>query len=147
MRVLMVTVALALVAPAAASAQTYPEPKEPGKVQAKPKGPHKTHTVCKQRNRCDFTTIQKAVDKAKAGDTIRVRNGVYREAVRIAGSKKRYLRLIGNPANPEKVLLRARGNMQNGIASTKPTRSPSTASWPATTRPTGSSSRTSTATR
>ena len=115
MRVLMVTVALALLAPAAASAQTYPEPKEPGKVQAKPKGPHTTHTVCKQRNRCDFTTIQKAVDKAKAGDTIRVRNGVYREAVRIAGSKKRYLRLIGNPANPEKVLLRARGNMQNGI--------------------------------
>ena len=111
----MVTVALALVAPAAASAQTYPEPKEPGKVQAKPKGPHKTHTVCKQRNRCDFTTIQKAVDKAKAGDTIRVRNGVYREAVRVAGSNKRYLRLIGNPANPEKVLLRARGNMQNGI--------------------------------
>ena len=115
LRVLIVTAALALVAPAAASAQTYPEPKEPGKVQTKPKGPHKTHTVCKQRNRCDFTTIQKAVDKAKAGDTIRVRNGTYREAVRIAGSKKRYLRLIGNPSNPEKVLLRARGNMQNGI--------------------------------
>jgi hypothetical protein len=115
LRVLMVTLALALVAPAAASAQEYPEPKDPGPVQTKPKGPHKTHTVCKQRNRCGFTTIQKAVDKAKAGDTIRVRNGVYREDVRITGSKKRYLRLIGNPGNPEKVLLRARGNMQNGF--------------------------------
>ncbi|HEX6021313.1 MAG TPA: right-handed parallel beta-helix repeat-containing protein [Solirubrobacter sp.] len=115
MRVLTVMVALALVAPAAASAQEYPEPKDPGPVQSKPKGPHKTHTVCKQRRRCDFTTIQKAVDKAKAGDTIRVRNGVYREAVRITGSKKRYLRLIGNPKNPKKVVLRARGNMQNGV--------------------------------
>src|SRR5918994_978437 len=75
LRVLIVTAALALVAPAAASAQTYPEPKEPGKVQTKPKGPNKTHTVC----------------------------------------KKRYLRLIGNPSKPEKVLLRARGAMQNAF--------------------------------
>ena len=34
--------AAALLAPAAASAQTYPEPQEPGPVQSKPKGPHKT---------------------------------------------------------------------------------------------------------
>jgi hypothetical protein len=114
-RALIAGVALALLAPAAASAQPYPEPKEPGPVQTKPRGPHATHTVCKQRGRCDFTTIQAAVDKARAGDTIRVRNGVYREAVRIAGAKKRYLRLIGNPGNPKRVLLRARGNMQNAI--------------------------------
>ena len=44
-----------------------------------------------------------------------MRNGVYREAVKVNGKKKRYLRLIGNPAHPEKVVLRARGNMQNGI--------------------------------
>ena len=104
-----------LLAPAGASAQSYPEPQEPAPVQSKPKGPHTTHTVCKSARRCDFTTIQKAVNKARAGDTIRVRNGVYREAVRIDGRKNRYLRLIGNPAHPEKVLLRARGNMQNGI--------------------------------
>ncbi len=105
-----------LAAPAAASAQTYPEPSEPGPVAAKPKGPFKTHTVCKQKGRCDFTTIQKAVDKAKAGDTIRVRNGTYQEAVRITGTKKRYLKLIGNPKAPDKVLLKAKGNMQNGVA-------------------------------
>jgi hypothetical protein len=108
--------AAALLAPAGASAQSYPEPQQPAPVKAKPKGPHKTLTVCKSKRRCGFTTIQKAVDKARAGDTIRVRNGVYREAVRIEGQKKRFLRLIGNPAHPEKVLLRARGNMQNGIA-------------------------------
>jgi hypothetical protein len=69
--------------------------------------------VC--RKGCDFRAIQKAVDKARAGDTIRVSNGVYREAVKINGSKKRYLKLIGNRKRPEKVVLRARGKMQNGI--------------------------------
>jgi hypothetical protein len=44
-----------------------------------------------------------------------VGNGVYREAVKINSSKKRYLKLIGNPSHPEKVVLRARGKMQNGI--------------------------------
>jgi hypothetical protein len=107
--------AAALLAPAAAGAQTYPKPQQPGPVQSKPKGPHKTYAVCKKKHRCDFRTIQKAVNKARGGDTIRVRNGVYREAVKINGSKKRYLRLIGNPAHPKKVVLRARGNMQNGI--------------------------------
>jgi hypothetical protein len=114
MRIALFAVLLALAAPAAASAQTYPDPKEPGKVQTPPKGPHKTHTVCKQG--CDFKAIQKAVDKAKAGDTIKVKNGTYREAVRIDGAKKRYLKLVGNPKNPAKVLLKAKGNMQNGIA-------------------------------
>ena len=116
MRILLAALAAAaLLAPATASAQSYPEPKQPGPVAAKPKGPHKTLTVCKKKGRCDFTKIQKAVNKARAGDTIRVRNGVYREAVKVNGQKKRYLKLIGNAKNPKKVLLRARGNMQNGI--------------------------------
>jgi Right handed beta helix region/Pectinesterase len=101
-------------APAAASGQTYPEPQEPGPVQPKPAGPHRTHTVC-HRKSCDFQTIQAAVKRARAGDTIRVRNGVYREAVKVSGQKKRYLTLIGNPKNPKKVLLRARGKMQNAF--------------------------------
>lgn len=116
MRRIAVAIAVLVLAPASASAQTYPEPKEPGAVAAKPKGPFKTHSVCKQKGRCDFTSIQKAVDKAKAGDTIRVRNGTYQESVRVQGTKKRYLKLIGNPKSPDKVLLKAKGNMQNGIA-------------------------------
>ena len=48
MRRIAIAIAAALwLAPAAAQAQTYPEPKEPGPVTAKPKGPFKTHTVCK----------------------------------------------------------------------------------------------------
>src|SRR3954447_3040326 len=116
MRILLAAVAAAaLIAPATASAQSYPPPKAPGPVQSKPKGPHKTLTVCQKRGRCEFTKIQKAVNKARAGDTISVRHGGYREAVKINGKKKRYLRLIGNPKHPKKVVLRARGNMQNGI--------------------------------
>ena len=52
------------------------------------------------------------------------------------------------PARPgEGPAARARATCRTGSSSTTPTRSPSTASWPAATRPTGSSSRTSTATR
>ncbi len=107
--------AVALLVPAGASAQNYPAPKDPGKVQPKPKGPHKTYTVCHKKRACDFRTIQKAVNKARAGDTVRVRNGVYREAVTISGKKKRYLRLVGNPKHPRKVVLRAKGKMQNAF--------------------------------
>ena len=107
--------AAALLVPAGASAQTYPAPKDPGKVQPKPKGPHKTYTVCHKKHGCDFRSIQKAVNKARAGDTIRVRNGVYREAVTINGKGKRYLRLVGNAKKPRKVVLLAKGNMQNGV--------------------------------
>ena len=42
---------MALALPALAGAQTYPEPKEPGKVAPKPKGPFHTYTVCRARLR------------------------------------------------------------------------------------------------
>jgi hypothetical protein len=110
-----VAIAVALVAPAAATAQTYPEPQQPGKVAPKPKGPFKTHTVCKKRGRCDFRTIQKAVNKARAGDRISVKRGVYREAVTISGRKKRYLRIVGDRRKPRRVVLDGRGKKQNGF--------------------------------
>jgi hypothetical protein len=107
-----------LLLPAAAGAQTYPEPKEPGKIAPKPKGPFATHTVCKRGSRpprCDFRTIQAAVNHAKPGDKIVVRNGVYHEAVIVNGPKKRYLRIVGNRANPRKVVLAGDGTRQNGF--------------------------------
>src|SRR4029078_2148128 len=55
LRISLLVVALALLIPGVASAQTYPEPKDPGPVAAPPKGPHKTHTVCKKG--CDFRSI------------------------------------------------------------------------------------------
>ncbi len=115
MRITIVVLAIALLAPASAAAQTYPEPREPGKVEPKPPRPYATHTVCK-KGRCDFRTIQAAVNAADAGDTIRVRRGVYREAVRVDGRRKRYLKLIGNPSRPGRVVLEGSGRKQNGIA-------------------------------
>jgi hypothetical protein len=109
------TLAVALLAPAGANAQTYPEPREPGKVEPRPPRPYETHTVCK-RGRCDFRKIQAAVNAAGAGDTIKVRRGVYREAVRINGRRKRYLKIIGNPRRPGRVVLDGSGRKQNGFA-------------------------------
>src|SRR5919112_2330606 len=116
MRITLAAVAAALLLlPAAAGAQTYPEPKEPGKVAPKPKGPFATHTVCQQRGRCDFRTIQAAVDKAKAGDKISVRKGVYKESVTISGAKKRYLRIVGDRKHPRRVVLEGSDKKQNGF--------------------------------
>jgi len=112
--ILAATAAALLLLPSAAGAQTYPEPKEPGKIAPKPKGPFHTFTVCK-KGRCSFRTIQKAVNKAKAGDKIVVRNGVYHEQVIVNGRNKRYLRIVGNRANPRKVVLDGDNKRQNGF--------------------------------
>jgi len=79
-------------------------------VAARGKG--ETHTVCKRG--CDHRTIQAAVNDAKAGDSIRVRNGTYREGVRIKGARKSYLKLIGNPKSPKRVTLDAKGLKGSG---------------------------------
>ena len=112
---LAAAVAALLLIPAVAGAVDYPAPKDPGKLPPKPKGPFKTYTVCKKKKRCDFRTIQKAVNKAKAGDKIKVANGVYREQVLITGRKKRYLRIVGNPGHPRKVVLEGANKKQNGF--------------------------------
>src|SRR5215204_772974 len=108
----------ALLAPAAALAQdpppSYPEPKDPGTVTPEPTGKGKTLTVCKKSS-CKYRTIQKAVNKAKAGDTVKVKPGKYKEAVQIKGAKKSYITLVGNPRKPAKVLLEGGGRKQNGV--------------------------------
>ena len=111
------TLAAALLLPAAALAQTpapsYPEPKDPGKVVSPPKGKGKTRTVCQKG--CKFKTIQAAVDKSKKGDTVRVKNGTYRESVKVTGAKRSYLKLIGNAKKPGKVVLKGGDKKQNGV--------------------------------
>ncbi len=107
--------ATGLLLPAAALAQepSYPEPKDPGKVVAPPKGKSKTFRVCKHG--CKFSRINAAVKKAKAGDKIKVKNGTYRESVKVSGARKSYIKLVGNPGSPEKVVLEGGGSKQNGI--------------------------------
>jgi Right handed beta helix region len=93
----------ALAVPSAAMAGQYPPPSTPKGDQGAPKGPFHTLTVCKHG--CRYRTIQSAVDKAHAGDTVKVKGGTYREGVTVTGSSKRYLKLIGNPGDPSKVII------------------------------------------
>jgi Right handed beta helix region len=114
-RIAGLAVVAALAIPAAALGQ-YPPPSKPT-TQKAPKGPFHTLTVCKHG--CKYKTIQSAVNKAKAGDTVKVKSGTYREAVKVTGASKRYLKLVGNPGDPSKVVLdgsRGKGvPLQNGV--------------------------------
>jgi Right handed beta helix region len=115
--ILVAAVAAALALPGAAGAGGYPPPGSPSGSQAPPKGPFRTLTVCKRG--CRYGTIQAAVRAARAGDTVRVRPGVYREGVRILGRGKRYLKLVGDRRHPSKVVLDGRrlkgAAAQNGV--------------------------------
>jgi hypothetical protein len=108
MRALVSLAAVAAMAFAApAMAANYPPPSDPGKVQSKPKGPHHTLKVCakgKKAKGC-FKTIQKAINKAKAGDTVKVPHGTWKEGLKIQGAGKRYLTLIGDVKHPSRVVL------------------------------------------
>jgi hypothetical protein len=106
-----------LLVPASAMAVYYPPQSNPGSTAKPPKKAH-TLKVCKTGKGC-FKTIQKAVNAARAGDTIKVAAGTYHEGVMVAGAKKSNLRLIGNAANPRSVVIDSTGvrgaGAQNGV--------------------------------
>ena len=108
--------ALAFAPGAAAQGQDYPAPSKPSGATGKAKGPFKTHSVGKGK---PFKTIGAAVKAAKPGDMIKVANGTYREGVVLKGSKKRYMKLVGNVSDPKKVVLEGKGlrglGAQNGV--------------------------------
>ena len=106
-----------LLVPASAMAVDYPPPSDPGKPGKRPSHTH-TLKVCKKGKGC-FKTIQKAVNAAAKGDTIKIAAGTYHEGVKIKGKKKAYLRLIGNPKKPRTVVIDSKGvkgaGAQNGV--------------------------------
>jgi hypothetical protein len=108
--IIVAACALAAVIPATALAVDYPPPTNPGSAQPKPKGPFKTLKVCPKLTKkakkagCKYTFVQKAVDKAKPGDTVKVADGTYKEGVLVVGKSKRYVKLIGNEKHPTKVV-------------------------------------------
>ena len=98
-----------VIAPAGAMAvPNYPEPTKPTGQTGKPRGPFKTLRVSKTRPGA-FRKIQAAVNAAQPGDTVRVADGTYREGVKLSGTSKRYVKIIGNPKDPQKVLVDATG--------------------------------------
>jgi hypothetical protein len=92
----------------AAGAVDYPPPSKPSGATGKPTGPFRTLHVCRTGRNC-FPRIQDAVNEARPGETIRVAHGTWREGVKIIGAKKRYIKLIGDPKHPDKVVLEAQG--------------------------------------
>lgn len=85
--------------PAAAAADA------PAQAAAKKGG--KALVVC--RRGCEFKSIQKAVDRAKKGGTVRVQPGTYVEGVTVKGHKKDGLKLIGTGKSAKKVVLQGKG--------------------------------------
>ena len=93
--------------PAAAGAQTYPEPSEPGKVAAEAEGAVRHAHGLQEAQALRLPQHPGGREhRATPGDKIGVRKGVYRESVQDRGRSKRYLRIVGDPRNPRG---RARG--------------------------------------
>jgi hypothetical protein len=112
---LAVVLAVSIAGVAGAATPVYPPPTKP-KAQAKPKGPFKTLTVGK---RGQYTTIAAAIKAAHEGDTVKVADGIYHTGVVIKGASKSFIKLVGDNADPSKVVLEGKGlhgaAVQNGV--------------------------------
>ncbi len=86
-----------------------------GASAAKKNKKDKPLVVCKHG--CKYRTIQKAVDKAGKGDTIKVKPGKYVEGVYITGKKYKGLTITGTPAKKAKKVIIEGKNAQSGDGS------------------------------
>jgi Periplasmic copper-binding protein (NosD) len=111
-----VATAATLAFPATALAGGYPPASDPGKG---PKNPPKGGTLKVCKKGCKYKKIQKAIDAAGKGTTVRVGKGTYKEGVKILSSTKDRVKLIGDPKNPGNVILEGKGlkggPAQNGV--------------------------------
>jgi hypothetical protein len=98
-----------------ALAVTYPVAPKDG-AQKAPKGKHRTLKVCKT---CKYKKPSAAAKAAKAGDTVKIANGTYKDSIKLKGAADRYIQIVGNPKNPSKVVLDGKGlkggAAQNGV--------------------------------
>jgi uncharacterized protein YgiB involved in biofilm formation len=97
---------------AQAQGQNYPPPENPSTKSTKPKGPFKTLRVGKKLK---YKTIQSAVNAAKPGDTVKVTRGTYKESVKVSGSAKRFIKIIGDVDDPQNVVLEGSNKLSNGV--------------------------------
>ncbi|MEA2445001.1 MAG: hypothetical protein QOJ12_2293 [Thermoleophilales bacterium] len=102
--------------PASALAADYPPASDPGKG---PKNPPAGGTLKVCKRGCQFKSIQKAIDAAGKGTTIKVGKGIYKEGLKVLGPRKDRLKLIGSTSDPSSVVLEATGvrgsAAQNGV--------------------------------
>lgn len=114
-----VAVASAADGPSASAAATTKKPAKKKTTKKKPKKKVTNFTVC--RRGCPFSTIQKAVDAAPAGATVKIKPGKYTEGVDVKADKDN-LTILGLGTKPEEVVLEGKGAKrpdgnpaQNGI--------------------------------
>lgn len=117
---LLALVALVVAVPvASATAAPVSAKKAAAKKTAKKKKP-KQLLVC--RRGCPYSSVQKAVNAAKKGQTVKIKPGKYVEGVIIKGHSKDGIKIVGIGTKPEEVVLEGKGAKgadgnpaQNGI--------------------------------
>src|SRR4051794_14870547 len=111
-----VALASTLTSPATGLAADYPPASDPGKG---PKNPPSGGTLKVCKKGCRYKQIQKAIDAAGKGTTVRVGKGTYKEGLRILSPAKDRVKLIGDPRRPGNVVLEGKGlrgaPAQNGV--------------------------------
>jgi hypothetical protein len=100
--------ALPATAPAAAPAKAQAAAKKKNKKATKKKVKNlKSVTVC--RRGCRFSSLQKAINAAAKGATIKVKPGIYVQGAVVKGHAKDGLKIIGTGTDPSKVVLEGKG--------------------------------------
>ena len=74
----------------------------------------KALVVCKRG--CKYKSIQKAVNKAKKGQTIKVKPGKYIEGVIVSGHKKDRIKILGQGLTPRDTIIEGKGAKSGGNA-------------------------------
>jgi hypothetical protein len=106
---LLALVAMAIAVPTSVATASSPTA---AKTAAKKTTKKKAKKLLVCRRGCPYSSIQKAVNAAKKGQTIRIKPGTYVEGVQIKGHSKDGIKLVGLGTKPEEVVLEGKGAKQ-----------------------------------